>query len=242
MSWIHNAYQNAYFNASLESQFAAKTYAKYLCSIIDSLPGLEGALDIGAGNGAFLEQLIKIGFTKIEGVEPSHAPLMDSKPQVAPLIRQGIFDPAIYTKNSMSLISCLQTIEHVDNPLHLFESTYDLLKPGGCLFIVAHNHLSLSTRLMGTRSPIFDLEHLQLLSQKTMRKFYERVGFQRVRFTPVRNSYPLSYWLKLMPFGIDIKNKIIAFVGSLGMAKINLSVYAGNLAAAGFKPLSKSIR
>src|SRR6478609_11991964 len=66
---LEAAYHDAAFDASDESRYAGVTYGSYLPRITARLPDRIGALDIGTGDGAFLEQLQKHGFSEVVGVE-----------------------------------------------------------------------------------------------------------------------------------------------------------------------------
>ena len=48
------AYHEAAYDSQDEARFAARAYASFLPKIKAHLPDLKGALDIGAGDGAFL--------------------------------------------------------------------------------------------------------------------------------------------------------------------------------------------
>ncbi|MEA2567399.1 MAG: hypothetical protein QOD49_2576, partial [Actinomycetota bacterium] len=72
---LAGAYLTAGFDSSEESKWAARTYRSLLRPVLGSLTSPTGnlgsALDIGAGDGAFLEELLAAGFRHVEGVEPS---------------------------------------------------------------------------------------------------------------------------------------------------------------------------
>ncbi len=163
-SSLEAAYHDAAFDASEESRDAGVTYGRFLRGICKQLPDRSGALDIGTGDGAFLEQLLRNGFSDVVGVEPSAAPVNSAKPELRGLIRHCPFRAADFTRQSLRLVTCFQTIEHVYDPLALARDSLELLKPGGAFFIVCHNRRALLARAMGFKSPIFDIEHLQLFS------------------------------------------------------------------------------
>lgn len=236
LSWFHNEYTEADFDAAGESRYAAQSYAKCLKENISSLQDVDGVLDIGTGDGAFLGELLKLGLTRIQGVEPSRAPIACAEPHVAPFIHQGFFEPDMFGPESFNLISCFQTIEHLPEPEELFASAFKMLRPGGCFFIVAHNYNSFSAKIFRGKSPIFDIEHLQLLSPLSAAALYERAGFSGVRSFHLLNRYPLSYWIRLAPLGEGLKKRVDKFTKVLGLANLALSLPVGNIAAIGFKP------
>jgi hypothetical protein len=126
-------------------------------------------------------------------------------------------------------------MEHVDDPLGLCRDAHALLRPDGALFLVCHNHRALSARLMGLRSPIFDIEHLQLFSPTSIRKTLERAGFADVDVFTVVNRYPLHYFAKLAPLPELLKPHLLKRLKSGFLGRTLLSVPVGNMAAVGYK-------
>ncbi len=236
LSWFQREYIDADFDAANESCYAAKTYARCLSRNVDSLTALDGALDIGTGDGAFLVELLKHGLTKVQGVEPSKAPIQCANKAVASLIHHSFFKPEMFASESFNLISCFQTLEHLDNPQKLFKAVHGLLRPGGCFFIVAHNYTSFSAKVLRGKSPIFDIEHLQLLSPASASTLYKNSGFTDVRIIHLFNRYPLSYWLRLAPFGEKFKKRVDNLCKTFGISTLSVGLPAGNIAAIGYKP------
>lgn len=232
---LASAYQSADYDSAVEAQYAARTYARVLRKIVGQLPDRAGALDIGAGDGAFLEQLTGLGFTDVVGVEPSEAPIAAATDAVRPLIRQALFRCEDFQPESLRLVTCFQTIEHLPEPLKMCRDAYGLLKPGGAALFVFHNRHALSARLLGLRSPIFDIEHLQLYSRRSAHFLLRAVGFKDVEVKVVFNHYPLSYWLKLFPLPKAMKKAAMAIAEKTGLGKVSFVLPAGNLAAVGFK-------
>jgi SAM-dependent methyltransferase len=193
-------------------------------------------MDIGAGDGAFLESLLEHGFDEVMGVEPSKAPIAAALKEILPLIREGIFCTDDFAPESFSLITCFQTLEHLYDPLAMVRGVRRLLKPGGAAFFICHNRRSISARLLGTKSPIFDIEHLQLFSPESARYLLEQNGFTAVSVRSVVNSYPLRYWLRLAPLSQTVKLSLISAIDRIGAGNLKISVPAGNIAVIGFKP------
>lgn len=232
---LENAYREADFDSGGEARYASATYAAQVRRIIPRLPDLKGALDIGTGDGAFLEELLRLGFQDVAGVEPSMAPVAAAKAHIEPLIRLGLFNAANYPSASFSLVTCFQTMEHMSNPLETVQRAYGLLKPGGALVIVVHNRKSVSARLLGTRSPIFDIEHLQLFCPATSRRLLDRAGFRDITVSALWNRYPLHYWMKLLPMPNAIKRPLLAALKRSFLGTMPLAFPPGNLLCFGFK-------
>lgn len=232
---LEAAYRDAAFDASDESRYAALTYASYLPRIAARLPDRSGALDIGTGDGAFLEQLVQHGFSNVVGVEPSAAPVNAAKPEIRGLIRHAPFRSADFAPESLCLVTCFQTIEHVYDPLALCKEAFASLRPGGALFIVCHNRRALLARAMGLKSPIYDVEHLQLFSPESVRSLLSRAGFSQVDVHTVVNRYPVDYWARLAPIPGALKPRALALLRSTGVGRFTLAAPVGNLAAIAYK-------
>jgi len=224
-------YERASFDSGEEARSASRTYARLVQALAPRLLR-GGALDIGTGDGAFLEQLLAIGFDDVVGVEPSTAPIVAAAEPVRGLIRQGAFRASDFEPGRFSLITAFQTLEHVNDPLELCRGAVSLLAPGGALLLVCHDRRALVNRLMGTRSPINDIEHLQLFSPRSLTQVLGRAGLRVAGLARVRNDYPLRYWLRLAP--VPARARWIAAADRLGLGAVQVSLRVGNLAAVGF--------
>jgi SAM-dependent methyltransferase len=239
--YLAAGYGDAAFDSGVEAHYAAATYAETLSTIIGRLPDRHGALDIGAGNGAFLEHLLEYGFDGVVGVEPSRAPISAAKTDIRPLLREGAFHGDDFATGSFSLVTCFQTLEHLYDPSAMTRAVWRLLKPGGAAFFICHNRRALSVRLLGLKSPIFDIEHLQLFSPPSARYLLEQNGFTHVYVIPVVNRYPLRYWLRLLPLPRKVKFSLIANLDRIGAGGWSLAIPAGNIAVIGFKPAMEEL-
>lgn len=230
---LARAYEEADFDSGEEAGCAARTYARLLPRL--GLKDKDGALDIGTGDGAFLRCLLDAGFTRVQGVEPSLAPIKAAPPGIRGLIRYGLFNAADYTPSSLSLVTCFQTMEHLDQPRAVCEAVYRLLKPGGAFYTVCHSYRSLSAKILGRCSPIFDIEHLQLFSQKSLKHLLESQGFDDVQVFPISNRYPLHYWMKIFPVPAPLKSGLIAASKAMAVGGVPVALRAGNVAAFGIR-------
>lgn len=232
---VVSGYADAGYDSSLEARYAAATYAGFLQGITKHLPDCDGALDIGAGDGAFLEQLLAHGFRDVIGIEPSKAPIAAAKENIRPLIRERTFRGGDFTADRFSLVTCFQTLEHLYNPFDMCRNAYAVLKKGGAVLFICHNRRALSARIMGVKSPIFDIEHLQLFSPHSASFLLRECGFKPIEVKTVANRYPLSYWAKLFPFPPGMKALFIKLLTRTGIGAIPLSIPAGNIAVIGYK-------
>ena len=226
LEFLHKEYEKSSFDSSEEAAYAARSYKSYLPTIFKGK-----ALDIGCGGGEFLGEILKLGFTKIEGIEPSPAAIETAAGNVKTHIRQGLFAPENYQEYSYSLISCFQTMEHVTDPLMLSKAVYQLLKKDGIYYTVSHNVRGNVNRLLGTSSPIYDIEHMQLFSPHSLKCLLKEAGFTNIRIFPIWNTYPLHYWIKMLPLPKGLKKTLIRLSKQLYFGAIPIPLPIGNMVA-----------
>ena len=191
---LEKEYVNADFDAETESAYAAKTYwrlARPWLSKDDML------LDVGCGDGAFIAECGRNGICA-RGVEPSPRAAERASQEVLGRIFVGPYQK-FSQEGTIDALTLFQTIEHLDDPVAFLRWTHDQLSPGGRLMIACHDHLAPLNRLLRERSPIFDIEHLQLLSRPGLVQLMETAGFKVEFVTRYSNTYPLSYWARLAP-------------------------------------------
>lgn len=225
-SMTESQYQAAAFDSSIEAAYAARTYAKYL----SNKSSVTSALDIGTGGGEFLFELQKSGVKTLRGVEPSISAIETANSTIRPFIEQGFFNKESYASDQFDLVSCFQTLEHVFDPLKLSRDVHSLLKKDGRFFTVTHNFRGLVNRALGEKSPIYDIEHLQLFSKKSLHKMLINAGFKDVKVFSIINTYPIFYWVKLLP-QIPRKKRLIEFLKKTKIGYLPIPLPIGNLGA-----------
>jgi SAM-dependent methyltransferase len=233
---IEAAYEGAAFDSAQEAAFASDTYAKLVANRLGALGSLNRALDIGTGDGSFLERLLGFGFRSVTGIEPSAAPIANAKLHIRRMIRQDVFRASDFEPEQFDLVTCFQVMEHLWDPAQLVLDVISLLRSGGLFLAVVHDVNALSARVLRTKSPIFDIEHLQLFSPKTITELLRRSGFIELVVIPVWNYYPLHYWLKLSPLPPRTKEWLIKTFKHGRFGNIPFSLPAGNIAVLGWKP------
>jgi SAM-dependent methyltransferase len=127
-------------------------------------------------------------------------------------IRVESFDPRSLPAAHFTLVIANQTLEHVPAPLELLSAAQRLLKPGGLLMLVSHNYRHWLMRLLGARSPIIDIEHLQIFSPASLGAALRRAGFLNADIEPFANEYPLHYWARLLPIPPRLKRPLYGWL------------------------------
>ncbi|MGZ3762930.1 MAG: class I SAM-dependent methyltransferase [Mucilaginibacter sp.] len=236
---LAQAYHLADYDSAEEANDAATAYIRAISPTLKALKQSQSALEIGTGTGIFLEYLSDAGFTELVGVEPSLAAISAAPEYRRNWIRAGIFSEKNFVPESFDLICCFMTLEHVYDPSVIAQSALRLLRPGGAFVTVTHDYRSFVNRLLGKRSPIIDIEHLQLFSSRSLHYLFENTGYINVTVNPFVNTYALRYWLRLMPIPRQCKPLLTGLMSNTPLGKIKLGINLGNLITAGFKSCAK---
>ncbi len=229
---LAHAYHVADYDSAEEANDAAKAYIKAIGPTLALLRQRQSALEIGTGTGIFLEHLEQQGFTELVGVEPSAAAIAAAPPRRQAWIRQAMFDEKDFLPRSFDLICCFMTMEHVQDPNVIARAALNLLRPGGAFVTVTHDYRGMVNRLLGRRSPIIDIEHLQLFSRESLRYLFQNTGYSQFRTSAFVNSYSLQYWMRLAPLPGSLKR---AGQGLASRVQVKLGFNVGNLIASGLK-------
>ncbi len=232
---LAQAYHQAEYDSAEEGNDAATAYISAIEPVLARLPQRKRALEIGTGTAVFLEHLSAKGFTDLVGVEPSVSAIASAPLHRRPWIREGIFVESDFEPASFDLICCFMTMEHVLDPKSVSDAAFRLLKPGGAFVTVTHDYTSWVNQLMGKKSPIIDIEHMQLFSQSSISYLLKSSGFENVTAGRFSNRYSLRYWARLMPLPKAIKTSVANFLATRSIGRTKLSFNVGNTLAAGFR-------
>jgi SAM-dependent methyltransferase len=236
---LAEAYHQADYGSAEEARYAASVYRQALEPFLKGLKQRGLALEIGTGTGVFLTQLRHLGFRETVGIEPSSAAIAAAAPEAKPHIREGVFTGDEFAPGSASFICCFQTMEHVPDPRLVVEAAFSILEPGGMLALITHDYTAALNRLLGRRSPIVDIEHLQLFCPEALRYLVTEAGYVEPVLTSIRNVYPLRYWLGLLPISMPVKRAALGATRALGLDRMPVGFNVGNLLTIARKPAAR---
>lgn len=232
---LASSYHAAEYDSAEEAEDAADAYAQAIAPVLARLRSRGSALEIGTGTGAFLERLSRAGFNDLVGIEPSTAAI-DAAPALRRgWIREGIFEGTDFPAESFDLICCFMTLEHVQDPGALVAAAHRLLRPGGAFVGVTHNRRAWLNRLLGRRSPIVDIEHMQLFSPQSSTSLLVGNGYVDVGGASFANRYRPSYWLRLVPMNRSAKDWLIDKLERSALNERRVKLNVGNFISWGFK-------
>jgi 2-polyprenyl-3-methyl-5-hydroxy-6-metoxy-1,4-benzoquinol methylase len=156
-------------------------------------------LDVGCGNGIFLEFARQAGW-QASGVDFDEDAVACCL-QKGLDVRQGGIEVLTDRAGYFDWITLSHVIEHVHDPLALLVVCQRLLKPGGGLWIETPNiqsqgHREFGAAWRGLEPP----RHLVLFNRGSLKQALHAAGFQEVLDAPFRPSYQ---WIALQSQAID---------------------------------------
>lgn len=226
---IKTLYSKSKLTYASEIKNLRKTYGHYLKKSELFLPSKERLLEIGCGEGFFLIEALKQGFKEVYGIEPSEDAVEKSLPKVRKNIINDFFQPGLFKANYFDVICFFQTLDHVINPNLFLKTCYKILKKNGIVFCITHNTDSIFTKILGEKSPIFDIEHVYLFNKKTLRQIFKKNKFRIIGVFDIANEYSLDYWVKMSPLSRKTKRLIKKASILLNFDKITLKLKVGNI-------------
>jgi 2-polyprenyl-3-methyl-5-hydroxy-6-metoxy-1,4-benzoquinol methylase len=144
------------------------------------LPGGR-ALDVGCGNGAFLDVLRRHGWD-IAGVDASEAAAAAAQSAYGINVHVGELQSAPLEPASFDFVNLSHVIEHVWSPRQTLTRVAELLTPTGQLYIETPNVESFGFRRCGPYwYPLETPRHLWLFSMETLTRALEAAGLEVLR-------------------------------------------------------------
>ena len=199
-----------YYNEMVDPEYEATStvraiqFKQLLRHCIDWFPppiGILGLLDVGSGTGILLKEALNMGLNS-EGVEPSKSLCELAKYKGLSVHHGTIPHPEI--RRRFDIITLVDVIEHVSNPVELLGEINRLLKPGGILLLVTPDIHSLVARVMRNQWWHYRVAHIGYFQKATLKLALNRAGFEITKcFRPLWHlpaGYLLERLRKYCPF------------------------------------------
>jgi 2-polyprenyl-3-methyl-5-hydroxy-6-metoxy-1,4-benzoquinol methylase len=135
-------------------------------------------LDVGAASGILLEEAAQLGFEG-EGVEPSRQ-LAKRAVERGLKVHLGTF-PHGEVSGRYDVITLVDVIEHVPNPVQLLEDIAEHLAPNGVGVLTTPDVEALAARILGSRWWHFRVAHIGYFSKATIEKALAAAGLEVVK-------------------------------------------------------------
>ena len=144
-------------------------------------------LDFGAGRGELLQRLHQLGgFDELAGVDLFERPA--SLPSSVAWHQQDLNEP-VSIGREFDVVVCSETIEHLENPRHVFRTLARLVRPEGLLVLTMPNQESIRsyaglivsghfTQFLGSCYPA----HITALHRLDLQRLCDETGFEPPAF------------------------------------------------------------
>jgi 2-polyprenyl-3-methyl-5-hydroxy-6-metoxy-1,4-benzoquinol methylase len=155
-------------------------------------PAAKTLLDIGAGLGLLVAEANRQGLTGI-GVEPSKSLVEIGRQKLNVTLHQGIFPHPELANQTFDLITLVDVIEHVPDPVGLLHDISKALAPGGKAIVVTPDVGSKAARWLGKRWWHFRLAHIGYFDDQTLTLAAEKAGLKVDRYIRAKWFFPVDY-------------------------------------------------
>ena len=160
-------------------------------------------VDIGTGNGAFLQVLHERGFRNLAAHEIPGGAITAADELACAVYRDHDYESV--PSNAFDVVTLLDVAEHVPDPRFLFHSCYRMLKPGGWVYFhtpvvtgmdrLMHHIPRIGPMWQRGRTSIF---HLQNYTKPSLRNVLGSAGFGHVRINVANElSWPVSRYVRV---------------------------------------------
>jgi 2-polyprenyl-3-methyl-5-hydroxy-6-metoxy-1,4-benzoquinol methylase len=219
-------YRESQFLYPQESGYAARTYASLVTRYFAMLPHPEQIrlLEVGCGNGTFLEEMQRCHLHTVVGVEPGVQAVERASGVVKTAIINEAFHHGLFPPETFDVVCAFHVVDHLREPAEFIKECYSILSKKGIVILICHNVDALVNRVLGECSPVFDVEHTFLFNPATLHNVVESCGLVPRDEGNVTNTYPLSYWLRYAP----VVNRVVEHLPRWAR-NIPLTLYAGNI-------------
>ena len=138
-------------------------------------------LDVGCGNGAFLQFAAHLGWAA-EGIDNDAAAVAAAR-AAGCSVTQGSLDELPFAKGRYRHVTLSHVIEHVHEPLKLLTQCFELLAPGGRLWLETPNLRSLGHEVFGPAwRGLEPPRHLVLFDRRSLTATLGATGFSGIEF------------------------------------------------------------
>ena len=172
-----------------QEQPAVRALKKVRDYIVDTLGTISlSLLDIGCGSGVFMSLAQQAGFD-VTGLDLNSTLANEAHERTKAEVVVGDFMSVGLGGRRFDVVTLLDLIEHLPDPLSALKRCHELLKPGGYLVVYTPNHNSLIVRVAdllcrltlgrvaGPISEIFDCTHVVFFDVQTLSLAMTEAGF-----------------------------------------------------------------
>ena len=228
-NFSNNLYEESEFSYDDELTGLKKTYLNCLKEACNDIKKKENFLEIGCGNGFMLKEASNLGFKFVQGVEPSKNAYLKSPEELKEKILQKIFDHRDFKDNFFDIVFIAMIVEHVVDINKFLKDIQKILKPGGKVVCICHNERHFLSKILKSKHPIINDEHLVVFGKTTLKKIFTKHNYTNVNVSNLQNFYSVKYWCKMLPLNYYLKKFFSKALSLFSLDKKIVGIKAGNL-------------
>jgi 2-polyprenyl-3-methyl-5-hydroxy-6-metoxy-1,4-benzoquinol methylase len=238
---LQKVYSNSYFDSWGEAtadapanEMKIATFRRHVLSRARLAHGAR-ILDCGAAYGALMVA------AKEEGFDPYGVELVPSAAaRIAEVFGSdklfcGPFEKSEFTglpnRSAFDAIFMCDFIEHVRDPIAVLKKAADWLVAGGALVLTTPDTGSISGRLMRSKWPLYDVEHLHCFNRRNIDILLRRAGLNTIWSGPARKVITFDYLRRqTLNRPRSIATRLLQSLGSIpGFANVQFSFSLGQM-------------
>ena len=193
---LSNMYGKKYFTGDAEYSYHdernSKKYSSYVwnkrINHIKKFIPCGHFLDVGSSFGGFLRSAAK-DYTPY-GIEISDYAANYSKKELGKNIHAGTLDSHPFKHNFFSVITMIELIEHLPDPVYAIEECFRLLSKKGLLVIQTANMNGMQAKILKDRYAYYMPGHLSYFSMSNLIMLLKKCGFIKIKI-----YYPVEFGL-----------------------------------------------
>jgi SAM-dependent methyltransferase len=244
---LHSVYDTYYDDSNLSAPEFVMKRLEEIVATFAPYRTTGRLLDVGFGAGTLLEAARRGGWTA-QGVEVSERAVEQARSRGFDVQCASLAD-ARYPDAHFDVVTAVEVLEHVTDPLALLAEIARVLRPGGLLWATTPHARGLSARLLGNAwTVVVPPDHIQLFSLRGIRTLLARAAFHPQRidthginpheilqhfrrrnppagFDRVTSSYELNAFFSERPTRRAIKSAANATLSALRLGD-SLKIYA----------------
>jgi 2-polyprenyl-3-methyl-5-hydroxy-6-metoxy-1,4-benzoquinol methylase len=155
-------------------------------------PAAQTLLDVGAGTGLLMTEARRLGIDAT-GIEPSRSLVQCGRQVQGDRLMQGTLPHEALKRRRFDLITLVDVIEHVADPVSLLTHCREALTENGLLVVVTPDVSSIAARLLRGHWWHFRLAHVGYFNSRTLRLAASRARLTHVRHFRARWFFPVRY-------------------------------------------------
>jgi len=154
-------------------------------------PDAQSLLDVGAAAGLLVGEAARAGL-RAEGVEPSHS-LVQAGRAAGLTLHEGVLPHPDLAGRRFDVVTLVDVIEHVADPLALLCSAREHVEPDGLVLLVTPDVDSRASRFFGKRWWHLRLAHVGYFNRRSLDEAVRLTGFETEEEFRARWFFEVGY-------------------------------------------------